>query len=229
VSPSLFLAVPPLAWLAYACGAHCFMGSAIRRGPGNRRRVALTFDDGPDPTYTSQLLRLLDRSGVRATFFLIGERAIKARDVVSSLIADGHEVGNHTWSHKHLWVCTPRQTEAEIVRGASAIGEVGGAAPRYFRPPWGMVNLAVFPVLRRLGTPCVLWSVQPEGLRPCPPQLMVERVIQGVRPGAIVDLHDADGVPGAGARLIEALPAMIDRLRQAGYELVPLGELLRAA
>jgi peptidoglycan/xylan/chitin deacetylase (PgdA/CDA1 family) len=156
----------------------------------------------------------------------VGERAIKARDVVRSLIADGHEVGNHTWSHKHLWTCTPKRTEEEIVRGASAIGEVAGVAPRYFRPPWGMVNLAVFPVLRRLGTPCVLWSLQPEGLRPCPPQLMVERVIRGVRPGAIVDLHDADGVPGAGGRLVEALPEMINRLRQDGYELVPLEELL---
>lgn len=229
MSPWPLLAVPPLRWLAYACGAHLLTLFAIRWGPDDRRWVALTFEDGPDPPHTPCLLRLLDRKGIRGTFFLVGERAIKDRETVRSLISGGHEVGNHTWSHKHLWTCLPSRKEDEIVRGASAIAEAAGRAPRYFRPPWGMVNLPVFPILRRLGTPCLLWSIQLERLRPRPPQLMVERAMRKVHPGAIVDLPDADGVPGAGRRLVEALPAITYRLCQQGYELAPLGELLRSA
>jgi peptidoglycan/xylan/chitin deacetylase (PgdA/CDA1 family) len=202
---------------------------AIWSGPRTIRRVALTFDDGPDPVHTPRLLDLLGEAQVRGTFFLVGERAVRAPEVARAIVGAGHEVGNHTWSHRNLWVCSPRETEREIRRGDEAIASMAGLRPRYFRPPWGLVNLAVFPTLRRLETPCVFWSLQPEGLRPCPPHLMVERVIGGVRPGAVVDLHDAEGVRGAGGRLIEALPAMIARLRQAGYELVSLGELLRGA
>jgi peptidoglycan/xylan/chitin deacetylase (PgdA/CDA1 family) len=191
--------------------------------------VALTFDDGPDPIHTPQLLTLLGEARVRGTFFLVGERAVSAHEVARAIVEAGHELGNHSWSHRNLWICSPRETEREIRRGDEAIASVTGQRPRYFRPPWGMVNLAMFPTLRRLGTPCVFWSLQPEGLRACPPDLMVERVNRRVRPGAIVDLHDADGVPGAGGRLIAALPAMIAGLRQAGYELVALGELLAGA
>jgi len=91
------------------------------------------------------------------------------------------------------------------------------------------VNLAVFPTLRRLGTPCVLWSLQPEGLRPVAPQEMASRVLRGIGPGAIVDLHDAEGVRGAPGRLLEALPPMLEGLSTAGYACVPLGELLSPA
>jgi peptidoglycan/xylan/chitin deacetylase (PgdA/CDA1 family) len=89
-----------------------------------------------------------------------------------------------------------------------------------------MTNLALFPVLRGLGTPCVFWTVQTEGRRPVLPALQVDRARRRVGPGAILDLHDADGVPGAGARLVEALPAMIGMLRTEGYSLAPLSDLL---
>ena len=101
-----------------------------------------------------------------------------------------------------------------------------GEPPRYFRPPWGLTNLALFPLLRELGTPCVFWSVQPEGARAATSAVQVERSLRRVRPGAILDLHDADGVRGAGRRLAEALPALIRTLRGEGYALVPLRDLL---
>ena len=224
-----FLLIPPALWATYAWGGHLLAMNAVWSGPRLARRVALTFDDGPDPVHTPRLLELLDEVRGRGTFFLVGERAVRSPEVARAIVAAGHEVGNHTWSHRNLWGCSPRETEREIRRGDEAIASAAGQRPRYFRPPWGMVNLAVFPTLRRLGTPCVFWSLQPEGLKRCPPGLMVERVIRRVRPGAIVDLHDADGLPGAGGRLIEALPAMIERLRQAGYEPGSLGELLAGA
>jgi peptidoglycan/xylan/chitin deacetylase (PgdA/CDA1 family) len=91
-----------------------------------------------------------------------------------------------------------------------------------------MVNLALFPTLRRLKLRCVFWSIQPEGLRACAPDDQVERVLTHSHPGAIVDLHDAEGLPGAPQRLLAALPQLIERLRAEGYALVSLGELLSA-
>jgi len=188
--------------------------------------VALTFDDGPDPVRTPELLDLLREFEVRGTFFLVGQRAMRAPEVVRRIVSEGHEIGNHTWSHRNLWTCGPRQTAGEIERGYRILAEVAGRAPAWFRPPWGVVNLAVFVMTRRLGTPCVLWSVQPEGLRPVPPDRLARYVQARARPGAIVDLHDAEGVRGAPERLLAALPTMISGLRADGYELVSLGTLL---
>ena len=194
------------------------------RKPG--RLAALTFDDGPDPVHTPRVLDVLAREDVLATFFLIGQRAAAAPEIARRIAALGHDLGNHTWGHRSLWLCGPRSTEREIVQGHEAIVAAAGTAPRFFRAPWGMTNLAMFPVLKRLRTPCVFWTVQPEGLRPVPPELQCRRVTERVQPGAIVDLHDADGVPGAGSRLMRALPALIGAVRDAGYTLAPLRDLL---
>ena len=169
---------------------------------------------------------MLEGFGVRGTFFLVGERADRARDVVNALAVAGHEVANHSWSHRSLWFCGPRRTSSEIVRCHELLGEVTGTAPRYFRPPWGMVNAAMFGTLRRVDERCVFWSVQSEGLRPQSADQQVASVVQRVRAGAIVDLHDAEGLAGAPERLAQALPPMIAALREAGYALVTLGELL---
>ena len=196
------------------------------RGRRSERLAALTFDDGPDPRHTPRVLDVLAREGVKATFFLIGRRAAEAAEIARRIAEDGHELGNHTWSHRSLWLCSPRQTEREIVEGHDAIARSAGRPPRFFRAPWGMTNLAVFPVIRRLATPCVFWSVQPEGQRAADPERQVRHVTARVAPGAIVDLHDADGVPGAGARTVLMLPALIASLRRDGYTLAALGDLL---
>ena len=137
----------------------------------------------------------------------------------------GHDLGNHTWSHPSLWRCGPDRTEREIADGHAAIAQAAGAPPRFFRPPWGKTNLAMFGTLRRLETPCVFWTVQPESRRPVEPAAQARRGAACARPGAIYDLHDADGVPGAGERLGRALPGIIAGLRGAGLGLVPLRDL----
>ena len=221
--------LPIALWAGYAAGAHIFTLTVIRRGPRGARSVALTFDDGPDPLHTGKVLDLLEDAGARATFFVVGERAARASDLVRDMVARGHEVENHTWSHANLWLCGPRRTEREIARAHEVIADLTGRPPRFFRPPWGLVNLAVFPTLRRLRTPCVLWSLQPERLRPVAPEEMATRVVERAEPGAIVDLHDAEGVPGAPGRLLDALPPMLEGLRAGGYACVSLAELLSPA
>ena len=131
------------------------------------------------------------------------------------MAAEGHEVGNHSWSHRSLWLCGPRATTEEIGRAHERLAALAGAPPRHFRPPWGMVNAAMFRAVRRVGERCVFWSIQPEGQRPAPAARQVDYVLGRAHPGAIVDLHDAEGTPAAPARLLEALPALIEGLARA--------------
>jgi peptidoglycan-N-acetylglucosamine deacetylase len=216
----------PGLWGAYTWGSHLLTLGSLWRGPRERRAVSLTFDDGPDPEWTPRVLDVLAREGVRATFFLIGQRARRAPEQARRIADSGHDLGNHTWSHPSLWRCGPGHTEREIADGHVAIADAAGAPPRFFRPPWGKTNLAMFGVIRELGTPGVFWTVQPESRRPVVPAEQTRRGLARARAGAIYALHDADGVPGAGRRLVEYLPALIAGLRAQGYALVPLRELL---
>jgi peptidoglycan-N-acetylglucosamine deacetylase len=222
----LMAGAAPGLWGAYTWGSHLLTLGSVWRGPRERRAVSLTFDDGPDPEWTPRVLDVLAREGVRAAFFLIGQRARRAPEEARRIADAGHDLGNHTWSHPSLWRCGPAHTEREIGDGHAAIADAAGAPPRFFRPPWGKTNLAMFGVARELGTPCVFWTVQPEGRRPVVPAEQARRGLARARGGAIYDLHDADGVPGAGRRLAEYLPALIAGLRAQGYALVPLRELL---
>jgi peptidoglycan/xylan/chitin deacetylase (PgdA/CDA1 family) len=220
------LLTPVAAWVAYGWGAHLFTLGCAWRGSAAARRVALTFDDGPDTTYTPRVLEVLAREDITATFFLVGQRAAGAPEVVRAMAAVGHEVGNHTWSHANLWACGPRRTEREIRRAHDFLADLAGRPPRLFRPPWGAVNAAMFGSLRRVGARCVFWSIQPEGLRPAAAGRQAARVVRGAYPGAIVDLHDAEGTPGAPRRLLDALPAMIVGLRDRGFAFATVSELL---
>ena len=211
------LALGAAAWVGWAWVPHLATPACTWRGPRTGRRVALTFDDGPDPDWTPRVLDLLGHAGVRATFFVIGERAARAPAVVKRIAAEGHEVANHSWSHRNL-----------AGRGGHhTIADLTGAAPRHFRPPWGMVNAAMFSAVRGTGERVVFWSIQPEGQRPAPSDRQVTYVLGRAHPGAIVDLHDAEGTARAPERLVEALPAMLRGLRERDYALETVAELLR--
>jgi len=221
-----WLLLPPVVWAGYTWGSHLLTLASVWRGPRHEGKVALTFDDGPDPVHTPRVLDVLAQHGIRASFFLIGERAVRAPALTRRIADEGHDLGNHTWSHRSLWLSGPRETARQVEQGHAAIAEAAGTAPRFFRPPWGMTNLALFPLLRKLRTPCVFWSVQTESRRAAAGRVQLERARRRTRAGSILDLHDADGVPGAGARLLEALPEMIAAIRGRGLSLVPLRELL---
>jgi len=216
-------------WIGWAWLPHLATPWLTRRGPGDRDRLALTFDDGPDPDWTPRVLDLLRAGRARATFFLVGERAARAPDLVRRIAGEGHEVANHSWSHRSLWLCGPRGTADEVGRAHECLAALTGTEPHQFRPPWGMLNASLLPVLRRWHERCVLWSVQPEGLRPVDADILLGHVLTRAHPGAIVDLHDAEGTAGAPERLCAALPTMLERLTETGYELVTVADLLESA
>ena len=216
--------------IGYTLGTQFVAGTlargVIRRGP-DRRRIALTFDDGPDPSHTPRILEALATAEVRATFFVVGRRVEAAPGVAREIASAGHDLGNHTYSHRHFWTLPPRASREEVDRGAAAITAATGHPPRYFRPPWGTFNWAAYARAGEIGELRVLWSVRPEGwLSPAPAARMAAFVVGHAHPGAIVDLHDRGGHPSTPAETCAALPSMIAGLRDLGYEVVPLSELL---
>jgi peptidoglycan/xylan/chitin deacetylase (PgdA/CDA1 family) len=191
--------------------------------------VALTFDDGPDPVHTPRILDILAAARVQAAFFMVGRRVEAVPALARAIGAAGHDLGNHTYGHRHLWTLSPAASIAEVDRGAAAVADATGIAPRYFRPPWGTFNWAAYVRAGQLGEARILWSVRPEGwLLPAPAPRMAAYVVRKTHHGAIVNLHDRGGHPSTPAATCEALPRMITGLRDRGFEIVPLRVLLGA-
>ena len=132
-------------------------GSALI-APPRPGELALTFDDGPNPTWTPRLLDLLARRGVRATFFLVGSRAQAEPDLVRQIAAAGHLIGNHSWTHLNLALAPARRIEEQITRSSDALAQITGAPPRYFRPPFGARRPETLRIARRFGLVPVLWN-----------------------------------------------------------------------
>ena len=216
----------PVLWGAYTWGSHlAHAGQRVARRAGAPRSSRSPSTTVPI-AFTPRVLDILAREGVRDAFFLIGRRAAHAPAVARRIAAAGHDLGNHTWSHRSLWRCGPDRTEREIGDGHDAIAGAAGAPPRFFRAPWGKTNLAIFPAMRRLDTPCVFWTVQTEGRRAGGSR----RAGAARRRASPAGRHLRPARRGRRAGRRDAprrdLPALIAALRREGYALVPLGDLL---
>jgi hypothetical protein len=149
---------------------------------------------------------------------------------VRAIVEDGHEIGNHTYSHRHLWLLTPRATREEMRRGADVIEAIAGTPVRYFRPPWGKFNLAAYRYATELNQIRVLWSLRPEGWRAsAAPASVLDAVRNRLHPGAIVDLHDAGGHIEGDPPAVQALPELLSVLRAREYASLTLREILAPA
>ena len=201
-------------------------GRLVPRVETSERRVALTFDDGPTPAVRDSILRVLERRGVRATFFVIGRELAALPDGGRGLVAAGHEVGNHTWSHRRMVFVSPATVRAEVEPTDSVIRLAGHGGPIHFRPPYGY-KLAALPWhLRRTGRTTVTWDVEPDSYADvaATPGGIVRHVLERVRPGSIIILHV--WYPSRRTSL-EAVGPLVDSLRARGYAVGPVRELLR--
>ncbi len=203
----------------------------IRRSDRASRSVALTFDDGPDPTRTPQILEVLAEWRALATFFMIGRRAAAAPDLVRQVLGAGHEVGGHTYSHARTlpFGGTGRQSR-EIERGRDALMDAGAREVRWFRPPMGIATPALARALERSPLRPVHWSVHSRDLGDPHEERIASRVLSRVRGGDIVLMHDGSDRHGSGpAALPAALCRILAGLRRRGLEPVTLSTLLGAA
>lgn len=168
-------------------------GPTLLHGPGRRRQIALTFDDGPDPVATPKVLQVLARHGVRATFFVIGERAARYPEVVAAIAQAGHQIESH--SHRHSWwtAFTPRtRLAAELLQAQAAIASASGRAPRWLRPPIGILSPEIVAAAERVGLRLCAWSCKArDGLARTSVESALARLCAGLHPGAILLLHDA--------------------------------------
>jgi peptidoglycan-N-acetylglucosamine deacetylase len=195
------------------------MRRTIHRGPvdDDRPRVALTFDDGPDPTRTPALLDALAELDVKATFFVVGAGVDAHPGVCRRIVAEGHEIGNHTYHHRYLPLASARGVTEELVATDRAIERATGVTPVLARPPWGARRPSTVRAFARLAKRLVLWDVNSFDWRGAPAPEVARRVLERARPGSIVLLHDArDG----GEVTIEAVRLIVPALRAKGFELV---------
>jgi peptidoglycan/xylan/chitin deacetylase (PgdA/CDA1 family) len=199
-------------------------GPVLHRLPGGGRRVALTFDDGPDPVATPLVLDALCAYDVRATFFVLGRAAERWPDLVRRMVAEGHRVGNHGYTHRKLHRLGPAAVRRELEAGANAIERVCGAWPRYFRAPHAFRNPWVSCIARSLGQTTVGWCLGVWDSDRPGAEVIAARVLAGIRPGSVVLLHDGDGsdLEGDRTQTAMALPDIIEGLWARHYGLAPL-------
>lgn len=194
----------------------------VREGGTRGRDIALTFDDGPGP-YTPQVLSVLERLHVHATFFAIGKMLRYFSASAVREIEDGDVIGDHTESHPALATLSARDQREQLFEQIARIELLGGKRPVLFRPPYGSFNATTMRQLRALHLLMVLWSVDTNDYRQPGVPVIVERALAGARPGAIILMHDAGGVR---SETIAALPAIVGGLRARGYRLVTVPQLL---
>lgn len=195
----------------------------LKSGNGGKPQVALTFDDGPSQ-FTPQVLEILDRYEVKATFFVIGGASDAHAAVIQDLVRRGHVVANHTVSHAALSTLSRAEQAAEIDAQTRAIELFGAPKPHLFRPPYNAWNQTTLDILEKRRMLMVLWTVETDDWRLPGADAIVNRTLNDVEPGAIVLFHDGGGDR---TQTVEALPRIIEELQARDYELVTIPQLLR--
>ncbi len=189
-----------------------------------RREVALTFDDGPGP-YTRGILRVLTRLHARATFFVIGRWARAYPELVAAEVRAGCEVGDHTETHPPLALLSAAAQAAEISHAGQAIHDAGAPYPVLFRPPYGSFDQTTLGILRQQRMLMVLWSADTKDYTRPGVRQIVYTAVSGAQPGAIILMHDGGGDR---TETTAALPRIIMRLRERGFQLVTVAQLIAA-
>jgi peptidoglycan-N-acetylglucosamine deacetylase len=203
------------------------VGRLVPRIETTHRVVALTFDDGPTAARVDALVAALASRQVRATFFVTGAELARAPEAGRKLVAAGHELGNHSYQHKHMLLHGPRFFRDEVERTDAVIRSVGAQGEIYFRPPYGYKLVGLPWYLWRTGRTSVTWDVEPDSYRKVAASAegIAAHVAERARPGSIILLH-----PWYASRETSraAVPLLIDALHTRGYRFVTVGELLKA-
>ncbi len=187
----------------------------------SRKVVAITFDDGPHPENTPRLLDMLKARKVKATFYVVGNMVKYSPQLLRRMIEEGHEIGNHTVKHNMLSRMSDEALLAELRAAHDQIVEASGVAPMTMRPPGGAIKKEQKELmLRELGYPTILWSVDPEDWKRPGPAVVASRLVNGAAPGGILLVHDLH------KPTVDAMPDTLDRLLAMGYEFVTVTELI---
>lgn len=183
--------------------------------------VALTFDDGPSAAYTPHVLDILRRHNAKATFFVLGENAVRNKDILARAAAEGHEIGSHTWSHVKLTSTAIPRVHSEMERTNSVIREATGRYPAIMRPPYGATNPNLVDMMVQVyGMPSILWDVDTEDWKHPGVGVVVRRAVKNAKNGSIILLHDIH------ASTLAAVEDVVKGLQARGFTLVTVSELI---
>lgn len=192
----------------------------IKKAESEDKTIALTFDDGPDPNYTPQLLDLLKENDIKCTFFVIAEQAQKYPELIQRMKREGHYIGLHNLKHTNETLILPNKTKKQLSEAMRIMAEMG-VKVKYFRPPWGMFNPFTYHYAKENNFKVILWSIHAsDWSRFKTVQNIEEKLLRDVKPGDIVLLHDGRGAKGAPKRTIEALKTVLPILKERGYKFV---------
>lgn len=188
-------------------------------GPTRGGRIALTFDDGPNPEITPRILAILKKYNAHATFFMIGARVRTDPGVARQVLATGNEIGNHTQNHVNLTTVSTEQLFSEFEEATQAIEEEVGISPSVCRPPGGRYNESVLDAATTFGMTTVLWTANPADFNLGSPNQIAKDVLKAAKPGGIILLHDSV------EETVKALPLILEGLRKRGMRAVTAGSL----
>ena len=197
-------------------------GEVIKKVPTSHKIVALTFDDGPDPVTTPHLLKVLSAKYVKATFFVLGEKAEKYPELLKCQVDAGHELAVHGYTHRYINRLTIEELNADLQESERVLSVVG-VRPSIFRPPGGGYNDLKVAQLKQRGYTTVLWSVDPRDWEGRSVGQITNSVLKLAGPGSIILLHEGQCAPSTPA----ALAVIIDKLREQGYTFATVSELLQ--
>jgi peptidoglycan/xylan/chitin deacetylase (PgdA/CDA1 family) len=193
------------------------------------RQLALTYDDGPNDPHTGHLLDVLAKHNVRATFFLIGRYVAQRPDLVRRHVEFGNALGNHTWDHPNLIFSTSRSLQEQLAKTSEAIKDACGAAPRLFRPPFGVRRPGVFQTARALGMTPIMWNVTCYDWSAKSNETIERHAQRQINGGNVILLHDG-GHLGFGADrswTVKATDNLIRKYKDEGYEFVTVPEMMK--
>jgi len=200
-----------------------FSGTAITysRGSSAYKNVAMTFDDGPHPTNTPRLLDMLRQRNIKATFYVIGGNVDRYPHIARRIVAEGHEIGNHTYTHRKLTSLSDSEVRKEMRRTQDAISRATGVKPRTMRPPYGaLLQRQRSMIFSEFNYPTIMWSVDPQDWKRPGPSVVASRILAGASNGAIILAHDLH------APTVTAMPATFDGLLSRGYQFITVSQLL---
>jgi peptidoglycan-N-acetylglucosamine deacetylase len=183
--------------------------------------IAMTFDDGPSPETTPRLLDILKQRNIKATFFMIGQNAQANPTIVQRILAEGHEIGNHSWTHPQLSKLSDDKVTEEITKTQTAIKNACGYTPVLLRPPYGAITARQKEwIEKQFGLSVIIWSVDPFDWKRPGASVIEERILAGARPGAIILSHDIH------KQTVDAMPATLDALAAKGFKFVTVSQLI---
>lgn len=220
-TPTLGGPVPRNPDMRMGAGFSAAAGVTQSRGPSDRPFVAMTFDDGPHPQNTPRLLDILRARNIKATFYVIGRSVENYPQIVRRIVAEGHEIGNHTYTHRNLTKLSDSEVLRELTRTKDAIVAASGVQPRTMRPPYGALLQRQRSMIHSdFGYPTVLWSVDPRDWQRPGVSVVTSRILTNAHNGAIILAHDLHSPS------VDAMPATLDGLLRKGFNFVTVSQMI---